>query len=427
MRFQTLINNQDTEVLKDTLLQQFKSSEAMLLLDSNQVKGEFDWMLAVGKVDDISCGYENAFDRLEKFHNKHNDWIFGALSYDLKNDTEQLSSQNNDGIDAPELYFFVPEYRFVCLNGNVEVYRHDCVAPWQENDNRESYLNDIPNFDGHIKPRVSKKDYLNTVRNIQKYIQYGDIYEMNYCQEFYSTEAQLNPLDTFKYLNRISKAPFSCFYKQDNLYLISASPERYIKKIGTRLISQPIKGTRKRGYSREEDARLKKELLDDPKERSENVMIVDLVRNDFSRIAKSNSVTVDELFGIYTFDQVHQMISTISCEIDVKTTLSTVLKATFPMGSMTGAPKIRAMELIENFESTKRGLYSGAVGYISPEGNFDFNVVIRSILYNSAKQYLSFMVGSAITIASIAEHEYEECFVKAKALFEALGTDAAEV
>lgn len=427
MRFQTRINNQNTETLKDRLLQQFKSVEALLLLDGNKVKGEFDWMLAVGKVDDIFCGYEDAFEILEAFYNKHNDWIFGALSYDLKNDIEELSSENNDGIEAPELHFFVPKYRFVCLNDYVEVFRHDCVAPWQEINISERCFNEKSNFTGHIKARVSKEHYLNTVRDIQEHIQHGDIYEMNYCQEFYSSEAQLNPLDTFRYLNQISKAPFSCFYKQDNLYLMSASPERYIKKQGTRLISQPIKGTRKRGFSEGEDERLKKELLNDPKERSENVMIVDLVRNDLSRIAKRNSVTVDELFGVHTFDQVHQMISTISCEIDLKTTLSTILKATFPMGSMTGAPKIRAMELIENFESTKRGLYSGAVGYISPEGNFDFNVVIRSILYNASKQYLSFMVGSAITIASIPEHEYEECFVKAKALFEALGTDAAEV
>ena len=149
-------------------------------------------------------------------------------------------------------------------------------------------------------------------------------------------------------------------------------------------------------------------------------MIVDLVRNDLSRIAVKNTVKVDELFGIYTFDQVHQMISTISCEVKAETTIKDILQATFPMGSMTGAPKIRAMKLIEKFEETKRGLYSGAIGYISPEGDFDFNVVIRSIQYNTLKMYLSFMVGGAITIASDAELEYQECLVKAKALFEVL-------
>ena len=155
-------------------------------------------------------------------------------------------------------------------------------------------------------------------------------------------------------------------------------------------------------------------------------MIVDLVRNDLSRIAKKDSVKVDELFGVYTFDQVHHMISTISCELREDKGLKDVFEATFPMGSMTGAPKIRAMELIEKFEQTKRGLYSGAVGYISPEGDFDFNVVIRSMQYNALNKYLSFMVGGAITIGSDAELEYEECLVKAKALFEVLEEKYAE-
>jgi para-aminobenzoate synthetase component 1 len=149
-------------------------------------------------------------------------------------------------------------------------------------------------------------------------------------------------------------------------------------------------------------------------------MIVDLVRNDLSKIASKGSVNVDELFGIYSFKQVHQMISTVSCEIKDHFTFTDIIKATFPMGSMTGAPKVRAMQIIEECESTKRGVYSGALGYIEPNGDFDFSVVIRSILYNSSNNYLSFMTGSAITSQADAESEYAECLLKAKAMFEAL-------
>ena len=227
-------------------------------------------------------------------------------------------------------------------------------------------------------------------------------------------------------MNEASKAPFSCYFKLGTTHLISASPERFIKREGGRIFSQPIKGTRRRGLSKVEDEQLKKELLENQKERSENVMIVDLVRNDLSRIAEKDSVNVDELFGVYTFDQVHHMISTVSCTLREAIEMKDILRATFPMGSMTGAPKIRAMKLIEKFEETKRGLYSGAVGYITPDGDFDFNVVIRSIQYQSLNKYLSFMVGGAITMGSEAEKEYEECLVKAKALFEVLEGRYAE-
>ena len=281
-------------------------------------------------------------------------------------------------------------------------------------------------FDGLIKARVSRTEYIENVEAIKQHIQRGDIYEMNYCQEFYAESSELNTLEVFRALNHISNAPFSCYLKIGNCYLISASPERFIKKDGSHIISQPIKGTQRRSADKEEDARLKAELFENQKERSENVMIVDLVRNDLSRIAKKDSVKVDELFGVYTFDQVHHMISTISCELRKDKVLKDIFEATFPMGSMTGAPKIRAMELIEKFEQTKRGLYSGAVGYISPEGDFDFNVVIRSMQYNALNKYLSFMVGGAITIGSDAELEYEECLVKAKALFEVLEGKYAE-
>ncbi|MGB2088637.1 MAG: chorismate-binding protein, partial [Psychroflexus salarius] len=160
------------------------------------------------------------------------------------------------------------------------------------------------------------------------------------------------------------------------------------------------------------------QLATDPKELAENIMIVDLVRNDLSKLATKASVKVDELCRIYTFEQVHQMISTISCELKPNIDFTSILEATFPMGSMTGAPKIEAMKLAEAYETTKRGLYSGSIGYITPNGDFDFNVVIRSLLYNAKRAYLSYMVGSAITDQSIPENEYQECLLKGKALQE---------
>ncbi|MBL4592808.1 MAG: aminodeoxychorismate synthase component I, partial [Flavobacteriales bacterium] len=277
-----------------------------------------------------------------------------------------------------------------------------------------------------IIQKTTKEDYLKNVKALKKHIQLGDIYEINYCQEYFADpdsyrDVKISPIDIYIKLNQKSPTPFSCFVKCEDKYLMSASPERFINKKGNKIISEPIKGTIKRGETEQEDEDLKEQLFNDSKERSENVMIVDLVRNDLSKIANDNSVKVDELCGIYTFPQVHQMISTVSAEVKENIDFDQIIKATFPMGSMTGAPKIRAMELIEKYEKTKRGLYSGTIGYIDDKGDFDFNVVIRSILYNKENNYLSFIVGGAITNQSDAEKEYDECLLKAKAMLEVLG------
>jgi para-aminobenzoate synthetase component 1 len=271
-----------------------------------------------------------------------------------------------------------------------------------------------------IKQRISKEKYLEKVFKMLEHIHRGDIYEANFCMEFYAENVQIEPLDVYQKLNAISESPFAVFFKNDKQYLMSASPERYLKKQETKVISQPIKGTSKRFDDLEMDENSKKLLSENPIERSENIMIVDLVRNDLSKTATKDSVKVEELCVIYTFKQVHQMISTVVSSVEHTTSPIEIIKTTFPMGSMTGAPKISAMNIIENLEETKRGLYSGAVGYFAPNGDFDFNVVIRSILYNAKNQYLSFSVGSAITSLSEPEKEYEECLLKAKAMFEVL-------
>ncbi|RYZ97800.1 MAG: anthranilate synthase component I family protein, partial [Sphingobacteriaceae bacterium] len=263
--------------------------------------------------------------------------------------------------------------------------------------------------------------YIATANQIKQHISRGDIYVTNFCQEFYADDAAIDPLDTFFKLNSISPNPFSCFFKLRDKFILCASPERFLAKRGTQLISQPIKGTAKRSIDEHEDKQNKDSLKLHTKELQENVMIVDLVRNDLTRSARQGTVKTEELFGIYSFAQVHQMISTVVCELDEQITAVQAVKNTFPMGSMTGAPKLSSMKLMEHYERSKRGVYSGAMGYFSPDNDFDFNVVIRTLLYNAENGYLSFQTGSAITFHADAEQEYEECLLKAKAILEVLG------
>jgi para-aminobenzoate synthetase component 1 len=270
-----------------------------------------------------------------------------------------------------------------------------------------------------MQQRLSRDQYLDAVQTLKKHIARGDCYEINFCQEFFVDNIRLDPVQAYQRLARVSPNPFSAYYHNGDAYLLCASPERYLKKSGSLVISQPIKGTIARAAGASDELQ-KSKLLQNPKERSENVMIVDLVRNDLSKICRQGSVVADELFGIYTFPQVHQMISTIRGVLRPEIGFTEILQASFPMGSMTGAPKRKVMELIDRYEAGRRGLYSGALGYIDPSGDFDFNVVIRSILYNQSTGYLSFPAGSAITHHSDPGQEYEECLLKAAAMRMAL-------
>jgi len=385
----------------------------------------YDCILAVDAFTSIRTDYHNAFEDLRQYQQSTKDWLFGYLSYDLKNDIELLQSNNFDGLNFPDLFFFQPK-KIVALKGNdLEIqYLNVCADEIEEDFEEINASNgNIGSIQGskiEIKPRISKEEYLEKVMKMLDYIHRGNIYEANFCMEFFAEKAAINPLEKFQKLNKISQAPFSVFFKNHKHFLLSASPERYLKKEGEVLISQPIKGTAKRFLDPIEDENARNQLKNDPKERAENIMITDLVRNDLSRTAQKGSVEVKELCEIYSFRQVHQMISTISSKLDRQFSAVDALKTTFPMGSMTGAPKISAMNIIEELEETKRGLYSGAVGYFTPNGDFDFNVIIRSILYNQENQYVSFSVGSAITSLSIPEMEYVECMLKAKAMFEVL-------
>ncbi|MDG5491792.1 anthranilate synthase component I family protein [Psychroserpens sp. SPM9] len=423
------------ESFKKQLLLWSSQFDEVVWLDSNnyqQTYASFDAVLAVEAFTLFQTDDFDAFNQLKEYQSATNDWIFGYLSYDLKNDVEDLSSHNFDGLEFPELYFFQPKRLFFLKGNTLETHYLNVVADALDDDLKAmlaadanaSETNDkdasVEDSQIKIKLRIHKDDYFSKVNEMLAHIYRGDIYEANFCQEFFAENTRINPLETYSKLNAISKPPFASFLKLYDKYLLSASPERYIKKEGLKITSQPIKGTAKRSKNKTEDLELIKALSEDIKERSENIMIVDLVRNDLSKTATKGSVRVEELCKVYTFDQVHQMISTVTSMVNESTHPVDIIRSTFPMGSMTGAPKISAMKIIEVLEETKRGLYSGAVGYFSPDNNFDFNVVIRSILYNATKKYVSYSVGGAITAKSDPLKEYEECLIKAKAMREVL-------
>ena len=390
-------------------------------LNSNNGTG----IVAFGEGEKIKLSVGNAYTLLNTFIQNHtNKYIFGFLGYDLKNEFENLSSKNKDGLEFPDAYLWVPKYVVELTNTEFK------FVQGKEDEESIDFLTDffskqkdriIQPHKFNFKPRINKKEYIEQVAKLKSHIQLGNIYEINFCQEYYAENVEIkDSFSTYLKLNKITKAPFSSFIKFDEYFVFCGSPERFLKKTGAKLITEPIKGTSKRGKSLDEDELLKNKLINDPKERAENIMIVDLVRNDLSKIATKNTVTVEELCKIYSFETVHQMISRVSCEIDSKTSFMDIIKATFPMGSMTGVPKIRAMNLIEEHESFKRGLYSGSIGYIKPNGDFDFNVVIRSLLYNQKNKYLSCSVGGAITDLSDPEKEYEECLVKVKRILDGM-------
>jgi len=424
---------------KNNLLSWAQQFETVLWLDSNnyhQKYSSFDGALAADDFTSIKTDYHQAFNKLKEYQTITKDYIFGYITYDVKNDVEQLSSTNFDGLDFADLYFFQPK-KLLFIKGNaVEFHYLRMVDDEIERDFDEIYnlspqtqsrgldnnqdldcaRPDIQQDKIKIKLRIHKDEYHAKVTQVLDHIKRGDIYEANFCQEFYAENAVINPVEVYKHLNQISEPPFASFLKLDDKYALCASPERYIKKESTKIISQPIKGTAKRLVSEFDDAKLASDLMRDEKERAENVMIVDLVRNDLSKTATIGSVKVEELCKVYSFKQVHQLISTVVSTVEENMHPIDILQSTFPMGSMTGAPKVSAMKIIENLEETKRGLYSGTIGYFTPDNDFDFNVIIRSILYNEPQKYISYSVGGAITAQSVVEKEYEECLLKAKAM-----------
>ncbi len=400
----------------------FDDFETVLLLNSN---GSGKNLLALGSKNEYLArsGGQTALNVLNHCTKAIDDWLFGYMGYDLKNSLEELKSENEDKLKAPLYHFWQPLVVFEWNENELDA--HYIKLSEQEVDLLVNRLLAVksdpePSQPYVLEPKLSKLAYLESVAKLKEHIQQGDVYEVNYCQEFFQENVLINPFQVYKKLNELTKAPYSAYLKDMDLRVMSASPEMFLTKAGNRLWSSPIKGTKKRGETPEEDEFLKAELQANPKEQAENVMIVDLVRNDLAKIAQKGSVEVSELMAIHTFQSVHQLISTVSCQLAEGTSFVDIIKATFPMGSMTGAPKIAAMQLAETYENTKRGLYSGAIGYFRPNGDFQFNVVIRSLQYNTKNQYLSLMTGGAITHQSVPEEEYQETLLKAEAIMRSL-------
>jgi len=399
------------------------ATEFVALLNNNHIQypnDPFPNRLFVGAKRVISCkdasqAGADVFQRLYEAQQERPSYWVGYFGYDLKNQLEQLTSHNPQRLRFPDAYLFEPAWVIDFLEQEIHI----------QGEGAQAVLDAITRFDPAdadpaeqpqkplIQCRVSPEEYQDNVRRIQEYIVEGDVYELNYCIEFFSEQCQLDPLATYQALCRRSPMPFSTFLKLGDQYVIGASPERFLKKDGQRILSQPIKGTIRRGQTADEDATLRSQLLNSEKERAENLMIVDLVRNDLARSAETGSVQVDELFGIYRFQYVHQMISTVSARLRNDVSWTDAIRNAFPMGSMTGAPKIRATEIIDELEVSRRGVYSGAIGYVTPDNNFDFNVVIRTLLYDAKQQYASFSVGSAITYDADPAQEWAECLLKA--------------
>ncbi len=413
----------DFKRIKQQVLNWMNQFSTCCFLDNHQYHfnhHSYECIAAAGAVDCIEPDAGNALQALQQFQQKYHGWLFGHLGYDLKNETEDLKSVHPDYIGFPDLFFFVPQTVLLISENELKILAGNAAAAaviFDAINNIETEQAPPQKTAIRFQPRFSKQLYIETVEKLRNHILHGDCYEINFCQEFFAENAAIDPVTIYQSLSEISPSPFAAFYKCSNKYLLCASPERYLKKDGGNIISQPIKGTGIRDLldAKTDDAN-KAGLYNSAKDRSENVMVVDLVRNDLSKICVEGTVQVEELFGVYSFPQVHQMISTISGTLQPGMPFTEIVLKTFPMGSMTGAPKKKVMELIEEYEVTRRGIFSGAVGYIKPGGDFDFNVVIRSILYNPGNQYLSYLVGSGITFYSKAAEEYEECLLKAAAI-----------
>jgi para-aminobenzoate synthetase component 1 len=404
--------------------------EHFILLDSNNhstknnqnfIPSTFDMLIAADSLEYMAP--DSSLADLKAFIGSVADWSFGHLGFNLQSETEGVFSKKINSSGFPNVFFFQPKWVVMVKNNSAELFYPEFIS---ENDaySELKYIHELlesnllMNNRAPVQCRCTKEQYIRDVKQLQEHIALGNIYEINYCVEFYANNCKINPYNTYLVLQSYSPAPFSAFYKFNDKFLLCSSPERFLKKEGRTIISQPIKGTISRGESHDDDEANRFELANNLKERSENIMIADLVRNDLSKVAVLGSVNVDELCGVYTYKYVHQLITTISAELDSNSDPVDAIFNTFPMGSMTGAPKFAALKLIERYEHFNRGLFSGSVGYFNPLGDFDFNVVIRSILYNDSINYLSIPAGSAITANSVPESEYNECLLKANALIQ---------
>lgn len=411
---------QDPLLWRGKVLNWLKQFDTFCFFDSSQDKGHpssYDFLAGAGVKRAYSSSDTTSLAGFHQFLLQKNSWLFGHLGYELATAENIPRKPKEDPLQFPDIVFFEPEVTICLKNNQLQIFAAQSETVLEALRHTSSSLGMPTQLSVTVRHRMEKERYLQTLQQLQYHLHRGDCYEINFCQEFFAEEATMDPFALYARLNLISPTPFSALYRRGGQWLICASPERFLKKTGNTLISQPIKGTLARSSQPNKSLdQERQQLLNSEKEKAENVMIVDLVRNDLSRVCKEGSVQVEELFGIYSFAQVHQMISTITGQLEEGASFADIINATFPMGSMTGAPKKRVLELIEQYEPRKRGIYSGSVGYLAPNGDFDFNVVIRSLVYHAANKYLSWHTGSGITVYSNAEKEWEECRIKASAI-----------
>lgn len=418
MRYQHTIDISSFGIkdIKTKMLNWVNRFSIFAYLDNNTYQGlynRFELLLAAQATERYT-----SIEALQSVAGKH--WLLGHLNYDLKNRLyPKLESRLPSYFDNEQLSFFRPGVVMYIPYGRAElIIESEQELPevlWQQVIAEAAHIAaDIPQVS--FSRNFSKTEYINAVHSVQQHITEGDCYELNLCVGALARADRLPALQVYHALNLQNPAPFSCLYRQEANWLMSSSPERFLYKDGDTIIAQPMKGTTHRGVTPAEDEMLKAQLVADEKERAENIMIADLMRNDLAKHCRTGIIEAVELFGVQTFPTVHTMVSTIKGSLDPVAGLADILLDAFPMGSMTGAPKHIVMQIIEETEHSQRELYSGAVGYITPGGDFDFNVVIRSLLYNEHTGHLSYHTGGAITIDSIPEKEWAEVQLKAFAL-----------
>ena len=374
----------------------------------------------------FACGVEHVFEHdiadesswggLHDFRSRYSDWMFGWISYDAKSSIEQIERHTNQFQAPPEILWVVPKHLMEIRGEKIIIHKGNPEIHWKKWQTMQSESwSPI-----ECTADVSEEEYLQDVRAIQHHIQRGDIYEVNYCMRFSAHAPGLSPPTLFKRLSMLVKAPMMGYVSWKGTHVICGSPERFLAKQGDFISAHPIKGTARRSSDPAADVQIAKALRASKKERAENTMIVDLMRNDLSRFAKRGSVRVPEWCEVHTFPTVHHLISKITCEVDQSTAWVDMLRYTFPMGSMTGAPKVSAMNIIQRYERQPRAIYSGTLGYLTPDGDFDMNVIIRSVIYQELSGQLTIGVGGAITDLSDPEAEYQECQLKVAAIMKAL-------
>jgi para-aminobenzoate synthetase component 1 len=431
LNFYKKVTLTEAELIVDRLLVLGQVFDYFALLETgtkNQNKKSYDFIVGLGAKSIFHLN-ENHLETIDEFLNSSTDeWKFIQLNYNLfKSIYPEVNSNHHQHFDFNLLTVWIPETVVVLKDNELSIYGDYTLIESALHYTADVALSEVNHHKNTLLKYVSFSEYQVQFNKIQSYLKRGDIYEVNYCIPYVIKTEKLDLTTIYSKQKDISPAPFASFIKCKNDYLLCASPERFIKKTRQTISCYPMKGTIKKTSDALQNERLKSQLISSEKEKAENVMIVDLTRNDLSKIAKKGSVSVKELFGVYEFPQVYQMISTIEAQLKENTSFSTILKALFPMGSMTGAPKLNAIKIIDEVECFSRELFSGSVGYIAPNGDFDFNVVIRSILYNSDKQEALIAAGGAITVQSNAVDEYNECLLKANVNLQLLGINLSEI